>query len=305
MAGIGSTLEGFGVNDFIFEWLFDYAWNAKASNTTEWIKEYADSRTGNQDPVVQAAWVKLLPLVYNNQVSGVGLGNMVQSKPMLKGHGDYTWLSKYDYASLANILPYLMMADSVSKSSPHYQRDVAMVEKQVMVNLASSLRDSVSKTYYAKNEIGFKKFTQLFLSLCDDINILTATQHELLLGNWLEQARDFGSTAEEKNYYEKSARVLVTTWGGEDNVNSDYASKDWSGLIGSYYKLRWELFFTELQKTIKTGTEPDMVAFNKLRAKFDWDWTSKNQTAQNFPSKPAGNTLQICTNLYKKWALYL
>ncbi|SDD43287.1 alpha-N-acetylglucosaminidase [Mucilaginibacter pineti] len=305
MAGIGSTLEGFGVNDFMFEWLFDYAWNKNAANTTDWIREYANSRAGNEDPVVQAAWKKLLPIVYNNQVSGVGLGNIVQSKPMLKGHGDYTSLSNYDYSTLANILPTMFLADSSSKSSLHYNRDLVLLEKQVFVNLAASLRDSISKAYYAKNEIAFEKNTHLFSSLCDDVNTLTATQHELLLGNWLDEARSFGITPEEKNYYEKSARVLITTWGGEDNVTSDYASKDWSGLIGSYYKLRWELFFNELRKTIKTGQEPDMVAFNKLRAKFDWDWTGKNQVEQKFPSKPSGNTLQTCTDLYKKWSLYL
>ncbi|HVW98016.1 MAG TPA: alpha-N-acetylglucosaminidase [Mucilaginibacter sp.] len=305
MVGIGSTLEGFGVNDFMFEWLFDYAWNAKAANTNEWIKEYADSRAGNHDPVAEAAWTKLLPLVYNNQVSGVGLGNIIQSKPMLKGHGDYTWLSKYDYAALANILPVMFLADSVSLSSPHYQRDLVMVEKQVLVNLAVSLRDSVSKAYYAKNLPDFDKFTGLFTSLCDDVDALTGTQHELLLGNWLDQARDFGNTSAEKNYYEKSARVLITTWGGEDNVNSDYASKDWSGLIGHYYKKRWQLFFNDLRKTIDAGAEPDMKAFNKLRARFDWEWTDKNQDEQKFTSEPTGNTLEICLKLYKKWALYL
>lgn len=305
MAGIGSTLEGFGVNDFMFEWLFDYAWNKDAVNTKDWIKKYAASRAGNNDTAVQAVWAKLLPLVYNNQVSGVGLGNIIQSKPMLKGHGDYSSLSSYDYQALANILPGLFLADSVSKRSAHYQRDLVVVEKQVLANLAVSIRDSISNAYYAKNEVAFNKFTALFDDICDDVDKLTGTQTEFLLGSWLEQARAFGKTEAEKDYYEKSARVLITTWGGEDNVNSDYASKDWSGLIGSYYKLRWDLFFNELRKTIKTGSEPDMKAINKLRAKFDWDWTGKTQTTQHYPSTPSGNTVQVCMDIYKKWALYL
>jgi len=32
MQGIGSTLEGFGVNRFIFEWLFEYAWDENAAD---------------------------------------------------------------------------------------------------------------------------------------------------------------------------------------------------------------------------------------------------------------------------------
>ncbi|MES2418389.1 MAG: alpha-N-acetylglucosaminidase [Bacteroidota bacterium] len=305
LAGIGTTLEGFGVNDFMFEWLFDFAWNPAAKNTSDWIKKYANSRTGNTDPVVAGGWNKLLPLVYNTQVSGVGLGNIIQSKPTLKGHGSYSSLSDYDYAALANILPTFLMADPSSIESPRFNRDLALLEKQVLVNLAVSFRDSLAKAYEKKDEKTFEKYVSLFTSLCDDVDALTGTQDELLLGNWIEQARSFGKTDTEKNYYEKSARVLITTWGGEGNGITNYASKDWSGLISTYYKVRWELFFNELRKTIKTGSAPDMIAFDKQRAKFDWEWANKNKSEQAFQSKPIGNTFQICKDLYKKWIPYL
>jgi alpha-N-acetylglucosaminidase len=305
MTGIGATLEGFGVNDFMYDWLFDYAWDIDAKNTDKWIKEYADSRCGNADPVIEAAWTKLLPIIYNNQVSGVGLGNIIQSEPMLKGHGYYSSFSNYDYKSLANILPVFLLANRVSKSNPNYLKDLARLEKQVLVNLAVSLRDSVAKAYYAKDEKLFQKYTGLFISLCDDVDALVSTQHDLLLGDWIYKAREFGSTEAEKNYYEKDARVLITTWGGEDNVNTDYAAKDWSGLISSYYKPRWKSFFIFLKRTINQGTEPDMKVFNKQRARFDWQWTLGNKQAQSFITKPSENTYQICEDLYKKWALFL
>ena len=305
MTGIGATLEGFGVNDFMYDWLFDYAWNADAANTDQWIKNYADTRCGNEDPVIESAWTKLLPLIYNSQVSGVGLGNIIQSEPMLKGHGYYSSFSNYDYKSLANILPAFLLANPVSKSNPNYLKDLARLEKQVLVNLAVSFRDSIARAYDAKDEKTFQKYTGLFISLCDDVDTLVSTQHDLLLGNWVSHARDFGSTEAEKNYYEKDARVLITTWGGDDNVNTDYAAKDWSGLISTYYKPRWQLFFNYLDKTIKQGTEPDMKEFNKQRAFFDWQWDSKNHAEQSFISTPSGNTFKICEDLYKKWVLFL
>ena len=305
MDGIGSTLEGFGVNQFMFEWLFDYAWNTDAVNVNEWIKQYANSRSGHDDDIAQSAWLKLMPLVYNTQVSGVGLGNIIQSEPMLRGHGGYTSLSNYDYGAAANILPLFFMADSASKASAHYQRDLALFEKQVLVNLASSFRDSIGKAYYAKDIPKFEKFTKLFTSLCDDVDLIASTQHDLLLGNWIKQARAFGSTKSEKDYYEKNARVLVTTWGGEASGTTDYAAKDWSGLIKTYYKPRWELFFDYLHKTINTGTPPDMKDFDAKRAKFDWQWTSVTDAEQSFSTQTKGGVLKICTDLYKKWALYL
>jgi alpha-N-acetylglucosaminidase len=305
MTGIGATLEGFGVNDFMYEWLFDYAWNEDAANTDQWIKNYADARCGNHDPVIEAAWLKLLPLIYDKQVSGVGLGNVIQSEPMLKGHGYYSSFSEYDYKTLGNILPAFLLANSTSKSNKNYLRDLSLVEKQVLVNLAVSFRDSIANAYYAKDENAFRKYTGLFISLCDDVDTLVSTQNDLLLGNWVKQARDFGSTDAEKNFYEKDARVLITTWGGEANVNTDYAAKDWSGLISTYYKGRWQLFFNFLEKTIKDGSVPDMKSFDKQRTTFEWQWDSKNQSVQSFTSKPAGNTFKICEELYKKWVLFL
>ena len=137
------------------------------------------------------------------------------------------------------------------------------------------------------------------------MDTLVSTQHDLLLVNWISQARDFGSTEEEKNYYEKDARVLITTWGGEDNKITDYAVKDWSGLISTYYKARWKSFFSYLEKTINQGTEPDMKVYNKQRATFDWMWTSKTQPEQCFIAKKRDNTFKICEDLYKKWAQFL
>lgn len=304
MTGIGTTLEGFGVNDFMFEWLFDYAWNADAENTTKWIKDYANSRTGNKDEIIEAGWAKLLPLIYNSQVSGVGLGNIIQSKPMLKRNGSYSSLSSYDYSALASILPVFLKANEESNRNARFDRDLVMLEKQVLVNLALSFRDTVAKAYYAKDEKLFNQYTQHFLSLCDDVNSLTATQSELMLGKWIDDARSFGKTDEEKNYYEKSARVLITTWGGEGNGITDYAAKDWSGLIATYYKPRWELFFDELRKTIKSGNEPDMAGFDKKRAKFDWEWTDKNHSTQSFSPTPTPNAIKVCEDLYKKWIPY-
>ncbi len=306
MVGIGATLEGFGVNEFMYEWLFDYAWNAgDARYTSKWIRAYADSRCGHRDTAIESAWTNLLPLIYNNQVSGVGLGDMIQSEPKLNGHGYYCSLSQYDYKSLAEILPMFFLADSISKSHPNYLRDLAVLEKQVLVNLAVSFRDSVAKAYYARDERSFEKYTRLFSSLCDDVNTLVATQHDLLLGVWIKEARDFGRTREQKNYYEKDARILITTWGGQGNVNTDYAAKDWSGLLSTYYKKRWELFFNFLRKTIRKGIKPDMKAFNKQRAEFDWQWVNKNQDEQHFSLTPKGSTLAICEDLYQKWKKYL
>lgn len=305
MVGIGTTLEGFGVNEFMFEWLFDYAWNAGAKHTGQWISDYSDSRCGHSDKTIEAAWQKLLPVVYNTQVSGVGLGNMIQSAPMLKGHGYYSSLSSYDYKALAAILPVFLLADTISAGNPAYTRDLAILEKQVLANLSASFRDSIASAYYSRDSSRFEKYAALFTDLCDDVDALAATQPELSLAKWIDDARSFGTTPAEKDFYEKNARVLITTWGGEGNVNSDYAAKDWAGLISSFYKERWMLFFAALRKTIGSGSEPDMKSFNQQRAAFDWQWTNKKLGPVDPPSGAVGNVHAFCVDLYRKWAAYL
>ena len=305
MIGLGSTLEGFGVNEFMYEWLFDYGWNPAVSDAKNWIKDYADSRVGHKDPVLESAWEKLLAIIYNDQVSGVGLGNIVQSQPMLKGHGYYSGLSNYDYNQMATILPVFLMADSVSKKKPGYLRDLAVLEKQVLVNLAVSFRDTIAKAYYAKDSVSFNRYTHLFLGLCDDLDQVTGTQSELLLGKWIQDARAFGTTPDQKNYYEKCARILITTWGGETKNIVEYAAKDWNGLISSYYKKRWQLYFDFLRKTLATGAAPDQQAFDTQRQHFDWNWVNTHAPKQEFMVEPLSNPLEICEKVYRKWALYL
>ena len=58
------------------------------------------------------------------------------------------------------------------------------------------------------------------------------------LERWLAMARSHGSTTQASDYYERSARRIITTWG--PGVE-DYADKLWSGLIRDFYAPRFHL----------------------------------------------------------------
>ena len=85
MSGMGSTLEGFGVNRFMFEWLFEYAWDKSSANVNDWITKYARSRAGHSDPIAEEAWRRMVNTVYDQLVSGVGLGNTIEMRPRFEG----------------------------------------------------------------------------------------------------------------------------------------------------------------------------------------------------------------------------
>ena len=75
---------------------------------------------------------------------------------------------------------------------------------------------------------------------------LLGTRSEFRVGRWIEQARNLGTTPEEKDLYEWNARVQITTWGNRVCANDgglrDYAHKEWNGLLKDFYYKRWANF---------------------------------------------------------------
>jgi len=297
--GIGSTLEGFGVNRFMFEWLFEYAWDKEVTDVDKWITLYARTRTKNNDPVAEEGYRKLINLVYNDQVSGVATGSLMQARPLLTGLKGYQRPSKYDYEELTHILTFMLTANDKSLHSSEYQKDLVVITKQVLDNLIIPVRKKLHEAYLKKDTTELDKQIDLFLGIMDDQDRLLATEPEFLLGKWIDDARRFGSNPAGKAYYEKCARVLITTWGNEGNEIIDYASRDLSGLISSYYKVRWEKFFAILKKNLQHDTPLDMDSINKEMAAFEWNWTGQ-QT--EFSGKPQGDPLKMVQKIHKKYS---
>jgi len=296
--GIGSTLEGFGVNRFMFEWLFEYAWDKNVTNVDKWITGYAQTRTKNNDPVAEEAYRELIDLVYNDQVSGIATGSLMQARPLLTGLKGYQRPNKYDYKKLSDILTLMLSANEKSLKSTEYQQDMVVVTKQILDNLIIPLRKKINDAYVNKDTVELEKQTKIFLEIMDDQDRLLATQSEFLLGKWIHDARQFGSDSSAKAYYEKDARILITTWGNEGNGIIDYASRDLSGLICSYYKVRWEKFFGILMNSIRENLPLDMDSNNREMASFEWNWTNQQQA---FNYEPKGNSLEVVTAIHKKY----
>jgi alpha-N-acetylglucosaminidase len=298
LIGIGSTLEGFNVNRFMFEWLFEYAWDKNVTNLDQWITKYALTKTKNNDPIAEEAYRKLIDLVYDDQVSGVATGSLMQARPFLTGLKGYQRPNKYDYKKLTDILTLMISANEGSLHSPEYQKDLVVVTKQILDNLIIPLRKKISEAYVNRDMEELEKQIKIFLTVMDDQDRLLATQPEFLLGKWINDARQFGNDHASKAYYEKDACVLITTWGNEGNKIIDYASRDLSGLISSYYKVRWEMFFDRLRESLKNNTPLEMDSIDQEMAHFEWNWT--NQQHQ-FSNEPHGNSLELVREIHKKY----
>ena len=303
LVGVGSTLEGFNVNRFMFEWLFEYAWDSSVTDIEKWVAQFVRTKSESEDTLAEQAYQKLFKLVYNDQVSGVATGSLTQTRPRLSGIKGYQRPSKYNYHELTEVLTMMLGAEEQTLLDPDYQKDLVVVTKQVLDNLIIPVREKINETYLAKDTAALHRQTSIFLGILDDLDRLLATQPEFLLGKWLDDARSFGSDSASKAYYEKNARVLITTWGNEGNKIIDYASRDLSGLISSYYKERWEMFFEILEQNIETDTPLDLEAIDKEMAAFEWSWTDRQD---QFSAVPQGDVLTIVQAIHAKYlSLYL
>lgn len=127
------------------------------------------------------------------------------------------------------------------------------------------------------------------IALLGDLDcVLTSSgQPHFSLATWISEARswasnattlstssDLSSVAEIASFYEYNARNQITLWGPTGEI-SDYASKQWGGLISSYYVPRWQLFvdFTLNGTTSATGVNNALAA---ATLSFEEAW--QNQT---------------------------
>jgi alpha-N-acetylglucosaminidase len=99
----------------------------------------------------------------------------------------------------------------------------------------------------------------------------------------------------------------VTLWGeganypgagGPGNIH-DYASKQWGGLVSSYYIPRWKLFLTELGRCLATKQDFNSSAFlTKQLLPFEINWQHNNAS---LPSQGTGQGVAQAKRVMAKY----
>ena len=134
----------------------------------------------------------------------------------------------------------------------------------------------------------------------DDLDTILQTNQNFLLGRWLNSAKALGTTPEEVNLYEYNARIQITLWGPEGEID-DYANKMWSGLVRGYYKPRWKLFIEKLVSAVRQEKKMNNYAFAKTLLEQETAWT---QGREEYPDQPTGDSVEVAMFLYRKYRLY-
>ncbi|MEA4937252.1 MAG: alpha-N-acetylglucosaminidase C-terminal domain-containing protein, partial [Paludibacter sp.] len=116
--------------------------------------------------------------------------------------------------------------------------------------------------------------------------------------NWLEDAKKWGTTAQESALYEKNARNLITLWGDKDCRIHEYACKQWSGMLNGFYKVRWQAFIDQVNKDMLRKKTFNQKKFDEQMKNWEWKWINSNET---YTTLPQGDPVKMANKMHEKY----
>ena len=301
LVGIGSTLEGFDCNPFMYEYVFEKAWNNPLTkNVAHWVERLADQRAGMIDESYREAWNLLADSVYN-KVSSPGQTVRINQRPTMgkiKEYRQYYIAPTYKYSNIV-LLDVLdnMLATKSDTRTRHF--DIVNVTRQMLGNYFSDLYLDYVRAYREKNYKKLHELEKTMTAILDDTEAILASESAFLVGRWIRDARSLGNTDEEKDYFESNARNIITTWGEEDALLNEYASRAWAGLTETYYAYRWKEFFKDVDAAIEAGVNFNEKAYHDRICKYEGQWW--RERLGTFSPEPTDNGVALAFEIAQKY----
>ena len=215
------------------------------------------------------------------------------------------------YDTNATILPaaqLLVQASNQNKALrdvPEFRVDVVEVTRQLLANRFIGLYTSLVSTFNSSSATAndIAAAGQPLLDILDDLETLLATNENYLLSSWIADATAWShGNASYASYLEYNARNQLTLWGPDGEIN-DYASKQWSGIVGTYYAARWQTFVSYLVELKNSGAayNSTLLTANLLAIGQTWDRQTFGQRASE-TNTTVGDTFAVVNTLLKRWA---
>jgi alpha-N-acetylglucosaminidase len=299
LTGVGATLEGLN-NPVVYEMLFDRVWAGTNIDLIAWVRDEARARAGGPDTHVEQAWDILREKILLDAANPINNhGVIFQSKypdlPVDQNNPDATF--PYRNEDLFRVWELLLQAGPAARKSSAYQRDLVDTTRQALGNLGLTLRDEMAVAYKRKDAAAFQKAADRFMTLGRDIDKILGARSEFMLGKWIDDAKSWAADKQERDYYEKNARHIVTLWGG---FLLDYAGRQWNGLMCDYYLPRWQVLIDATQVELNGGKPVNRPALEKLWRANDLKFT---QTAGGqYAAKASGDYFIMSRELFGKYA---
>ena len=285
--GIGCTLEGFGINRWIYEYVLGRAWSG-SGNDSQWLAGL-DRRRHSPD----GFWQAMADSVYLR--GSFSEGALICDRPCLMSYHSWRVINTTPYEHTVLQRAWRKLLENPSESEA-WKADAVAIGCQVLGNRFAELRDEFSRAYFSSDIDQAEELAARMRRLLHDVDSLAACSAPFRLDRWINAAEGFAVSDEEKGYYRHNAWHLITTWGYGQTLN-DYASRLWSGLISQYYTRRWEFF---LDKVITAMHEGYLFS----QKEFDIEcWNKERQMVQEAPPvqcPPAADVQALCKEILER-----
>ena len=296
MCGIGSTLEGFGINQPMFEFVLDKAWDTGISDD-EWVRTLAARRAGCRDERAERVWKTLTDSVYIGG-SFSSQTPLPCARPCLEGYWHWTSIHnvRYDNATLIRAWKDLL---EVPSDRYTYNSDVVILGTQALGNHFVVLRDEFTAAYRQRDIVKAREVAAQMRQMLYDIDALVSCDTQFSLKRWLDDASECGHTPEEAAYYRRNARTIISIW-GDSKTLLDYATRLWGGMMASYCAPRWEMYIDEILSCIEEGREYDQAAMFERLTEFEKNWAASDDPIDH---KDPVDPVALSRELILKYAL--
>ena len=297
--GLGSTLEGFDCNPFMYQFIFEKAWDFPQHQDLEgYAAALAWSRSGVDNEAARAAWKELFDEIYI-QRSVPGHSPIMNLRPSFGRSSSYHSSVRFNYENekLREVVAGLLAADG---RGPSYEFDLVNLTRQYLSNRFEQLFAKYKAAYEAGDTEAMASNRDAMLATFDTLDELLASQPYFLVGKWIADARSWGINPQEADYFESNARNLLTSWGDRGNLLTDYADRSWAGLVGTYYKPRWEMFFTAVDEALASGEKLEGPRYDNLLERMkDFEYTWWHDRPGTFPSTPSGDPIALVKKVFE------
>ena len=295
LKGWGFTMEGSENNPVMFELMSELPWRAEKITKEDWIREYCYARYGVHDATIEKAWTLLAQSIYNCPKGNIQQGtheSIFCARPSLNSYQVSTWSLMSNYYDPEDTRQAAILLTCVAekyRGNNNFEYDLIDICRQALADQGRKQYLKTMADYKSFSRQEFKKDSNRFLKMILLQDKLLGTRQEFRLGHWIEEARNLGKTAEEKDLYEWNARVQITTWGNRicaDNGGlHDYGHKEWQGLLKDFYYLRWSTFMKSLASQLSLQDTP----------RIDWYGLEDSWTLQKNPysSKAEGSPIDV------------
>ncbi|SDU44663.1 Regulation of enolase protein 1, concanavalin A-like superfamily [Jiangella alkaliphila] len=297
----GSALDGIAVlpeagenNPAALDLLTSLAWRDCPVDLDAWFADWADRRYGAPSASARAAWQALGRTAYAMPSGGwsEAQDGLFGAEPSLIADRAAEWSPselRYDAAAFAAALPALLDVAPELRSSSAYAYDLADVARQALANRGRLLLPALRSAYEAGDLDAFRALTEEWMTLLELVDEVAATNPHWLLGRWLADARSWGTDAAESDRLEHDARTLLSVWGtraGAAAGLTDYANREWSGLVSTYYAPRWRAYFSSLEAALVEGRVAEAIDWYEFGA----TWAARTDS---LPVTPSGDVHEV------------